>query len=141
MYKRLGNYKTCFQYIDLKNKSKITDENTLLWIKSLKIPPAYNDVIISTKKNSKILAYGFDSKGRKQCLYHPDFVLYRSKIKFEKILKKAIKVKKKQIKQIELLKPTESESEESEEEVVDELPKEIPKPKKIDPPKPKYRFF
>jgi DNA topoisomerase-1 len=87
MYKRLGNYKTGFQYIDLKNKSKITDENILLWIKDLKIPPAYNNVIISTNKNSKILAYGFDSKGRKQCLYHPNFVLYRSKIKFEKILK------------------------------------------------------
>ena len=87
MYKRIGNYKIGFQYIDLNKKSKITDKNIIEWIKSLKIPPAYNNVIISDNKNNKILAYGYDSKGRKQCLYHPQFVLNRSNIKFEKILK------------------------------------------------------
>ncbi len=87
MYKRLGNYKIGFEYIDLRKNKKISDENILNWIKSLKIPPAYNDVIISRNKNNKILAYGYDSKGRKQCLYHPNFILERSKIKFEKILK------------------------------------------------------
>lgn len=87
MYKRIGNYKIGFQYIDINKNSKISDKNIIEWIKSLKIPPAYNDVIISDNKNNKILAYGYDSKGRKQCLYHPEFILRRSNIKFEKILK------------------------------------------------------
>lgn len=66
----------------------------------------------------------------------------------DKILKKAIKVKKKQIKQLEMLKPTESESEEEDN---DEIEKEDPKPppapvekKVIQPvsqPTSKYRFF
>lgn len=87
MYKRLGNYEIGFKYIDLKTNKNVSDENVLEWIKSIKIPPAYNEVMINHNRQSKILAYGYDSKGRKQCMYHPEFTLQRSNIKFEKILK------------------------------------------------------
>jgi hypothetical protein len=65
------------------------------------------------------------------------------KILEEKILKKAIRVKKKQIKQLQMFEPTESEEESEEEEVVE--PKARPKPETKPKPspiqtKPKYSF-
>jgi DNA topoisomerase-1 len=86
--KRVGDYKSNvpFYYIHTKTNSQITDVELLDWIKSLKIPPAYADVHITTKKMSKILAFGYDSKGRKQYIYNPKFVEQRSKDKYSKIL-------------------------------------------------------
>lgn len=86
--KRIGDYKSevPFYYVYSKSKSKVTDLELLNWIKSLKIPPAYADVHITSKKNSKILAYGYDSKGRKQYIYNPKFVEQRSRDKYQKIL-------------------------------------------------------
>ena len=86
MILREGNYKTVFTYIDQKTKKKINDEKTLEWIHSLKIPPAYENVHISLHKNDKILAFGFDSKGRKQTIYNPIFIKQQSDKKFKKIL-------------------------------------------------------
>lgn len=86
--KRIGDYKSDvpFYYIYIKTKSRVTDAELLEWIKSLKIPPAYADVHITTKKTSKILAFGYDSKGRKQYIYNPKFVEQRSRDKYNKIL-------------------------------------------------------
>lgn len=83
--KRLGNYKDGFYYIDDKNKI-IKDNNILNWIKTLKIPPAYINVIIY-KNDKKIKAYGYDLKGRKQVLYKDDYIKNQNNKKYNKILK------------------------------------------------------
>jgi len=83
---RIGTYKTGFKYFNKNNE--ITDEKQLDFFKSLKIPPAYDSVTIINGK--KIIAFGYDSKNRKQVIYHPKFILSQNNIKFQKI-KKSIK--------------------------------------------------
>ena len=78
---RIGTYKTGFKYFNRNNE--ITDEKQLDFFKSLKIPPAYDNVTIINGK--KIIAYGYDSKNRKQVIYHPKFILSQNNIKFQKI--------------------------------------------------------
>jgi len=88
MYKRIGNYKDPgspgFYYVDMITNKKITNNNIIARIKNMKIPPNYNDVIINDK-NGKILAYGYDSKKRKQIIYNPLFVNKRTVEKYNKI--------------------------------------------------------
>ena len=79
---RVGDYTTGFKYY--KNKKEITNEAHIEKLKALKIPPAYQDVMIIN--TNKILAYGYDSKGRKQVIYHPDFVKQQSEKKYNKVL-------------------------------------------------------
>ncbi len=90
MIHRIGDYKleaaVPFYYIDSKTKNKIIDQEILDWIKSLRIPPAYADVTINTNRKSKILAWGYDSKKRKQYIYNPKFVEKRSQEKYNKII-------------------------------------------------------
>lgn len=83
--KRLGNYKIGFKYI--QNGKKITDKKELDNIKALKIPPAYNDVVIICGK--KIIAYGYDNKGRKQVIYSPEFIKNQTSKKYINVLKVA----------------------------------------------------
>ena len=83
--KRLGNYKIGFKYI--QGGKKITDKKEIDHIKSLKIPPAYNDVVITCSK--KIIAYGYDAKGRKQIIYSPEFIKRQSEKKYVNIVKVA----------------------------------------------------
>lgn len=78
---RLGTYKTGFKYY--KNKVEITNEDDIEKIKLLKIPPAYENV--SILNNKKIIAFGYDSKNRKQVLYQPDFIAKQTAKKYDKI--------------------------------------------------------
>jgi len=90
---RLGTYKTGFTYYKVKSKGtgkgkceakvEITDSREIDKIKELKIPPAYENVTILN--NKKIIAYGYDSKNRKQVLYHPSFVATQNIKKYNKI--------------------------------------------------------
>jgi len=84
MYYRIGDYKSGFTYINEYGKN-INNKKILNWIKSLKIPPAYNNVKISKKLNSKILAFGFDSKGRKQVIYNQCFINKRCQEKYNRM--------------------------------------------------------
>jgi len=55
---------------------------------NIKIPPAYRNVYIYPEdKNNKILAYGYDSKNRKQIIYNQEFVKKQHEKKYKKILK------------------------------------------------------
>jgi len=81
--KRLGNYKIGFKYI--QEGKTIKDKKILDYIKNLKIPPAYNKVVIVGGK--KIIAYGFDSKDRKQVIYSPEYIKSQSDKKFTNIVK------------------------------------------------------
>jgi DNA topoisomerase I len=78
---RQGTYKTGFKYY--KKNIEITDEKEIDKIKALKIPPAYENVtIINTKK---IIAFGYDTKGRKQVLYNPKFIKKQTDKKYERV--------------------------------------------------------
>jgi DNA topoisomerase-1 len=78
---RLGTYATGFKYY--KNKIEITNNDEIEKIKLLKIPPAYDNVSIIN--NSKIIAFGYDSKNRKQVLYNPKFIAKQNAKKYDKI--------------------------------------------------------
>jgi DNA topoisomerase I len=58
-----------FAYRDQSGKA-IRDENVLSRIRSLAIPPAYEDVWICPAPNGHIQATGRDARGRKQYRYH-----------------------------------------------------------------------
>ena len=79
--KRIGTYITGFKYY--KNDIEITDTILLEKIKKMKIPPAYDNVTILN--NKKILAYGYDSKNRKQIIYNPIYVNLQNSKKYNKI--------------------------------------------------------
>jgi DNA topoisomerase I len=64
----------------------ITHKKTLDRIKKLNIPPNYENVLINNKENSKLQAIGFDDKGRKQYIYHKDFILENKLKKYEKYI-------------------------------------------------------
>lgn len=74
-----------YTYYDLNGK-RIDDENTLDRINSLVIPPAWKRVWVSPKKNGHIQATGIDEKGRKQYIYHPDWIKISQENKFSKML-------------------------------------------------------
>ena len=74
-----------FSYRDEEGK-KVTDKEWIDYFKSLVIPPAWTDVEISEKKRAKILATGYDVKGRKQYIYNPKFRAKQDQKKFDRII-------------------------------------------------------
>ena len=64
----------------------LRDAATLQRIRSLVIPPAWKDVWICPKRRGFVQATGRDQKGRKQSIYHPDWVLLRQESKFNRLL-------------------------------------------------------
>ena len=73
-----------FEYFDTKLKP-ISDSKVLHRIKSLVIPPAWQEVWISPFSNSHIQATGLDARGRKQYIYHKEWIKYRCETKFDKM--------------------------------------------------------
>lgn len=71
-----------FHYLSPKGK-EVTDEQTLARIKSLAIPPAYENVWICPLENGYLQATGRDAKGRKQARYHPHWREVRDETKYE----------------------------------------------------------
>ena len=69
-----------------KDGNRITDPDEIERIKSLAIPPAWQDVWISPYPNGHIQAVGTDDAGRRQYLYHPDWRIKRDKMKFDRVL-------------------------------------------------------
>ncbi len=74
-----------FSYKD-ENGKTVTDTTVKTYIKSLVIPPAWKDVEISEKKNSKILVTGRDEQSRKQYIYNPKFRQKQEQKKFDRII-------------------------------------------------------
>jgi DNA topoisomerase-1 len=70
----------------LANKKKVTDENQLKRIKSLVIPPAWENVWICALENGHLQATGTDVKMRKQYRYHPAWNALRNHTKFYRML-------------------------------------------------------
>ncbi len=80
---RLGSRR--FRYVDARGK-KIDDPEQLERIRSLVIPPAWQDVWISPNAGAKLQATGVDAAGRRQYLYHSSFRAAQERAKFERLL-------------------------------------------------------
>lgn len=74
-----------FRYHDPRGQL-LRDEAQRAWIRSLTIPPAWEDVWISPYRNGHILATGRDEKGRKQYIYHPRWTALRAEGNFQQLL-------------------------------------------------------
>ena len=74
-----------FTYFD-PNGVKIINPNTLERIENLRIPPAWEDVWICPNQHGHLQAFGFDSKGRKQYIYHPSWTEVCQESKFNHLL-------------------------------------------------------
>jgi len=68
-----------------RNGEKISDDRHLERIKSLVIPPAWENVRIAHLHNGHLQVIGRDEKNRKQYLYHPTWSNLRNQTKFFKM--------------------------------------------------------
>jgi DNA topoisomerase-1 len=80
-----------FVFLD-KDGERITDPDEIERIRSLAIPPAWEEVWISPYPNGHIQAVGSDDAGRRQYLYHQDWRIKRDKLKFDRVLAAARKL-------------------------------------------------
>jgi DNA topoisomerase-1 len=74
-----------FTYLEVDG-TRITDADVVERIKSLAIPPAWEDVWICSDPNGHIQATGVDAKGRRQYRYHDEWRAQRDKQKYDRIL-------------------------------------------------------
>jgi len=74
-----------FKYFDTEEKP-VHDEQRLLRIARLAIPPAWADVWICPSPNGHIQATGRDARGRKQYLYHERWREVRDENKYDRIV-------------------------------------------------------
>jgi DNA topoisomerase-1 len=74
-----------FEWFDADGKS-IRDEQRLLRIKRLAIPPAWTDVWVCPSPNCHLQATGRDARRRKQYLYHERWREVRDENKYDRII-------------------------------------------------------
>ena len=67
------------------NGKKLTDKDRVEFLNSLAVPPAWTDVWFCSDKKGHIQATGKDANGRLQYRYHPDWIEYKSKLKYANI--------------------------------------------------------
>jgi DNA topoisomerase-1 len=85
-----------FAYFDSKG-NKIIKERVLQRFQMLAIPPMWEDVWICKNAKGHLQVTGYDARGRKQYIYHPDWTSFRQETKFgkmQKIGKKLPKIRK-----------------------------------------------
>jgi DNA topoisomerase-1 len=73
-----------FSYFDADSRP-VKDKDTLARIRTLAIPPAWRDVWICALENGHVQATGRDARGRKQYIYHHDWVAVRDANKFARL--------------------------------------------------------
>lgn len=64
----------------------VRDDRTLTRIRMLGIPPAWSDVWICTSARGHIQATGRDARGRKQYVYHADWIATRDEAKYHRLI-------------------------------------------------------
>ncbi|HLN53911.1 MAG TPA: hypothetical protein VK212_09400 [Lentimicrobium sp.] len=85
--KRIGNkFKYYFKY------KEVTDTETLLRIKNLSIPPAWEKVWICANPQGHLQVTGFDQANRKQYRYHPSWNVLRSHTKYFRLFDFGLKL-------------------------------------------------
>jgi len=70
------------KFVYLQEGKPVKDKVILQRIRSLVIPPAWQDVWICVSEKGHLQATGTDQKGRKQYIYHPVWNLLRNHTKF-----------------------------------------------------------
>ena len=70
-----------FSYVDSQG-NPIEDNATLARIRSMALPPAWENVWICARENGHLQATGIDTKNRKQYRYHANWNVIRSETKF-----------------------------------------------------------
>ena len=75
-----------FTYLD-EDGERITDADVVERIRSLAIPPAWEDVWICSDPDGHIQATGVDAKGRRQYRYHDAWRAKRDRAKHDRILR------------------------------------------------------
>jgi DNA topoisomerase I len=73
-----------FTYLD-QNGDRLADTTVLERVRSLAIPPAWQDVWICADEFGHLQATGIDAAGRKQYLYHPRWREHRDRQKFRRM--------------------------------------------------------
>ncbi len=71
---------------------KIGKEELEERLNELRIPPMWDEVWISPFKNGHLQVTGYDEKGRKQYLYHEEWIAFRNANKYHKLLEFAKKL-------------------------------------------------
>ena len=74
-----------FRYVGADGKP-VRDTETLARIRSLVIPPAWEEVWICANERGHLQATGRDARGRKQSRYHPRWREVRDELKYERML-------------------------------------------------------
>lgn len=85
--KRVGTKEKGFSYVYPDSGEEVREEKVLERIQDLKIPPAWQGVRIARGPSAKVQAVGYDSAGRLQYLYHPEYRERKEKEKFDRILR------------------------------------------------------
>ena len=67
------------------NGKKLIDKGRIEDLNSLAVPPAWTDVWFCSDEKGHIQATGKDANGRLQYRYHPDWIEYKSKLKYANI--------------------------------------------------------
>lgn len=80
MRHRIGN-----KFIYLDGETILTEKAQLARIKSLVLPPAWEDVWICKIENGHLQATGYDQVNRKQYRYHPLWITIRNQTKFYRL--------------------------------------------------------
>jgi DNA topoisomerase I len=74
-----------FRYIDVHGRT-VRDRHTLQRIRSLVIPPAWEEVWICPIREGHLQAVGRDARGRKQYRYHPRWREVRDSTKYHRMI-------------------------------------------------------
>lgn len=75
-------YRKRWIYLDTEG-NRITDSTETQRLDAIGLPPAYTGACFAPDPDAHILATGIDARGRKQYVYHPDFVARRDARKFD----------------------------------------------------------
>lgn len=87
-WRREGSPDSGFRYVD-SDGEPLGVESARARIEALTIPPAWTRVHISPDADRKIQAWGRDAAGRKQYIYHPEYVRRRENRKWRRVLRYA----------------------------------------------------
>ena len=82
--RRLGSKRSGFRYADETGRL-VRDRRSLERIDALRIPPAWRDVRIAASPRSRIQAWGYDARDRKQYRYHERAVERRELRKYYRV--------------------------------------------------------
>ncbi len=74
------------KFLYFRKDKKVQDEKELIRIKSLVIPPAWENVWICALQNGHLQATGNDARNRKQYRYHPHWNAVRNHTKFYRMI-------------------------------------------------------